>query len=212
MPHPWDTGDLERNWQGYFIPGTNILRNRVGARTEDALQDAENDHVEVRTVELREAPGLLGNRTYDLAFVQAIHHQLFQDVYVWAGELRTVGISKGDESFCPPGNIAQAMGHVAGEIHRLEQLKAVPEADLTHTIAYLYDYVNFAHPFREGNGRSTREFFDILLSERGVGFNWERTDLAELHRACHAARAESDLAGLITMFTRVLDSEPAYQL
>jgi cell filamentation protein len=46
VPHPWDTGDLERNWRGYFIPGTSVLRNRVGARTPKALRDAENDLVE----------------------------------------------------------------------------------------------------------------------------------------------------------------------
>jgi len=210
VPHPWDTGDLERNWQGYFIPGTSILRNRVGARTLDALRDAENDLVEARVIELREAPELLGDRTYDLAYLRAIHLQLFQDVYVWAGDVRTVGIEKGGESFCPPGSISQPMGHIAEEIHHLHQLKAVPEADLARTVAYLYDYANFAHPFREGNGRSTREFFDLLLSERGAGLDWEKTDLTELHSACHAARAEFDPGGLVAMFARILDAEPAY--
>jgi cell filamentation protein len=102
------------------------------------------------------------------------------------------------------------MDHVAAEIHRLKQLTAVPEADLPRTVAYLYDYANFAHPFREGNGRCTREFFDLLLSERGTGLAWEKTDLTELHSACHAARAESDLGGLIAMFAKILDAEPAY--
>lgn len=210
MPHPWDTGDLEQNWQGYFIPGTSVLRNRVGAQTIDALQDAENDLVEARVIELRENPDLLGDRTYDLTYLQAIHCQLFQDVYDWAGDVRTVGIEKARESFCPPDNIAQAMGHVAAEVHRLKQLKDVSETDLAHTVAYLYDYANFAHPFREGNGRATREFFDLLLSERRAGLAWERTDQAELHSACHAARAQSDLAGLIAMFAKILDAEPAY--
>lgn len=107
MPHPWDTGDLERNWQGYFIPGTTILRNRVGAQTVEELRNAENDLVEARVIELREAPDLLGDRTYDLAYLRAIHRQIFQDVYVWAGDVRTVGLEKGDESFCPPGSISQ---------------------------------------------------------------------------------------------------------
>jgi cell filamentation protein len=126
VSHPWDTGDLERNWQGYFIPGTSTLRNRVGALTLDALRDAENDLVEARVIELREAPDVLGDRSYDLAYLRAIHGQLFQDVYVWAGDVRTVGIEKGDESFCPPGSISQAMDHVAAEIHHLEQLKLFP--------------------------------------------------------------------------------------
>lgn len=208
--HPWDTGDQERNWRGYFIPGTGILRNRIGAQTLASLQDAENDLVEARTIELRESPGLLGDRSYDLAYLRAIHRQLFQDVYDWAGDLRTVGIEKGDESFCPPKSIGRPMNHVAARIHLLEKLRAVPEIDLAPTVAYLYDYVNFAHPFREGNGRATREFFDLLLSERGLGLGWDRTDMTELHSACHAARAESDLAGLIAMFSRILDSDPAY--
>jgi cell filamentation protein len=211
VPNPRDTGDPERNWQGYFIPGTRVLRNRVGAQTPEALRDAENDLVEARVIELREAPELLGGRTYDLLYLRTIHRQLFQDVYVWAGEVRTVGIEKGGESFCPPGSISQPMAHVAAEVHRLNQLKDVPEAELARTIAYLYDYVNFAHPFREGNGRSTREFFDLLLSERGAGLDWHETDLTELHSACHAARAESDLAGLTTMFVRILDTDPAYE-
>jgi len=210
VPRPWDTGDLERNWQGYFIPSTGVLRNRVGATTLPALRDAENDLVEARVIELREAPDLLGDRSYDLAYLRVIHRQLFQDVYDWAGDVRTVGIEKGDESFCPPGSISQPMDHVAAEIYRLEQLKAVTEADLARTVAYLYDYANFAHPFREGNGRSTREFFDLLLSERGAGLDWNKTDLAELHSACHAARAQSDLGGLIAMFAKILDADPAY--
>lgn len=63
VPHPWDTGDLEQNWQGYFVPSTSILRNRVGALTREELRDAENDLVEARVIELREAPELLGNRS-----------------------------------------------------------------------------------------------------------------------------------------------------
>ena len=104
MAHPWDTGDTDRNWQGYFTPGSRALRNRIGAATHAELQDAENDLVEARVVELRENPGLLAPRSYDLRLLQAIHRQLFQDVYLWAGDVRTVGIEKGDESF-----VAQAV-------------------------------------------------------------------------------------------------------
>ncbi|HFC8110049.1 TPA: Fic/DOC family protein, partial [Neisseria meningitidis] len=174
-------------------------RNRVGARTHAELRDAENDLVEARVIELREDPNLLGDRT-DLAYLRAIHRQLFQDIYVWAGDLRTVGIEKEDESFCAPGGISRPMEHVAAEIYQLDRLRAVGEGDLAGQVAYRYDYVNYAHPFREGNGRSTREFFDLLLSERGSGLDWGKTDLEELHGACHVARANSDLTGLVAMF------------
>lgn len=55
----------------------SVLRNRVGARTHAELRDAENDLVEARVIELREDPNLLGDRT-DLAYLRAIHRQLFQ--------------------------------------------------------------------------------------------------------------------------------------
>lgn len=210
MAHPWDTGDPDRNWQGYFIPGTSVLANRIGATTQAELQDAENDLVEARVVELRENPALLGQRSYDLYFLQAIHRQLFQDVYLWAGDVRTIGIEKGGESFCPPESIAQPMDHVTAEIHRLQRLTTVANGDLPRTVSYLYDYVNFAHPFREGNGRATREFFNFLLAERDNGLDWNQTDVTEFHGACHSARADSDLTGLTRMFTRILDTDPAY--
>lgn len=194
---------------GYFIPAMSVLRNRVGARTHAELRDAENDLVEARVIELREDPNLLGDRT-DLAYLRAIHRQLFQDIYVWAGDLRTVGIEKEDESFCAPGGISRPMEHVAAEIYQLDRLRAVGEGDLAGQVAYRYDYVNYAHPFREGNGRSTREFFDLLLSERGSGLDWGKTDLEELHGACHVARANSDLTGLVAMFKGILDAEPTY--
>lgn len=126
----------------------SVLRNRVGARTHAELRDAENDLVEARVIELREDPNLLGDRT-DLAYLRAIHRQLFQDIYVWAGDLRTVGIEKEDESFCAPGGISRPMEHVAAEIYQLDRLRAVGEGDLAGQVAYRYDYVNYAHPFRE---------------------------------------------------------------
>lgn len=161
-----------------------MLRNRVGAETIEQLRDAETDLSEVRLLELRERPGLVAPRSYDLSHLSAIHRQLFQDVYEWAGSLRTVGIEKGGESFCPPGNIRQAMQHVAIEVSETKQLRMIPLDKLPEGIAYLYDYVNYAHPFREGNGRATREFFDQLLAERSLGLDWSLTNSEKLHRAC----------------------------
>lgn len=109
---PWETDDVDRNWEAYFQPGTDVLRNRVHARSHVELQYAENDLSEVRLLELRENPDLL-DRTYDLTHFAAIHRQLFQDVYEWAGHLRTVGIEKG-ESFCPQGNIDRGMIETCG--------------------------------------------------------------------------------------------------
>lgn len=125
MGHPWEAGSHEENWPGYFIPGTTVLRNKLGIASDEVLRDAENDLVEARLIELREFPRLLGERTYDLTLLQAIHRHLFQDVYEWAGHLRTVGIEKADEAFCPPNSIAVPMAHVANRINESKRLALV---------------------------------------------------------------------------------------
>lgn len=207
---PWEVGDHDARWRGYFVPGTTVLRNLLGLTARIQLQEAEDDLSEARLVELRENPAVLGERTYGLQYLAEIHRYLFQDVYAWAGRARTVGISKGGESFCPPASITQPMMHVADEIERSDRLRPVPSELLPGRLAYLYDYVNWAHPFREGNGRSTREFFALLLAERGQGLDWSRIDTQTMHSACHSARADSDISGLAAMFTQIIDHEPAY--
>jgi cell filamentation protein len=208
-PRPWDTGDFEANWQGYFIPGTSVLRNRVGATTREALIDAENDLVEIRVAELRDDPAGV-SRTYDLPHLQALHRYLFQDVYDWAGELRTVGIEKAGESFIPPLDVARPVVHIAEQIAQSQRLCSLGDDELPNQLAYMYDYINFSHPFREGNGRTQREFFDQLLAESGHGLAWDLIEITDLHGACHVARAEGELKPLRQIFRRIVDDDPAY--
>ncbi|MDF3313479.1 Fic family protein [Rhodococcus sp. T2V] len=209
-PYPWETGDHDTDWQGYFIPdSTTVLRNRVGATTYDELTNAENDLVEVRVAELRADPSVV-SRTYDLVHLQALHRYLFQDVYEWAGDLRTVGIEKEGESFIPPRDIARPIAYVAEQLHELQHIRSITKQALSSKLAFVYDYVNFAHPFREGNGRTQREFFDQLLAESGRGLAWNLIGITELHDACHKARADSDLEPLCALFMRIVDDEPSY--
>lgn len=187
-----------------------MLRNKVNALTVEELRDAENDLLEVRLAELRAEPSLV-DRTYDLEHLQAIHRYLFQDVYEWAGELRTVGITKGTgESFMPPLGIEQPFQHVQQRIRESDRLRNLEGDRLSSEVAYLYDYANFAHPFREGNGRSQREFFDQLLAESGHGLDWDLIDETQLHEACHRARNDDDLDPLIAIFSTILNQDPAY--
>ncbi len=211
MPFPWETGDHDADWLAYLVPGTDVLRNRLGITSRDKLQEAEDDLSESRLLELRDSPDVLGARSYDLRFLSAVHRYLFQDVYEWAGQPRTVGITREEESFCPPLDVYRPMNFVAGEVARLNRLRTVSENQIAATTAELYDYVNWAHPFRDGNGRSTREFFTLLLSERGSGLDWSRIDKTTLYTACHSARADSDLTGLTEMFSTLIDDDPEYR-
>ncbi|KRC57012.1 MULTISPECIES: Fic/DOC family protein [unclassified Nocardioides] len=212
-PRPWEVGDHEARWNGYLLaPGSPVLRNKVGATTTEALRAAENDLLEFRLTELRSQRGLV-SRTYDLAHLQRLHLQLFQDVYEWAGDLRTVGIAKGegeDTSFVPPLDIERPVAHVAARIAESHLLRDVGADELVDEVTYLYDYLNFAHPFREGNGRAQREFFAQLLAESGRGLDWSKADMDGLHSACHAARVDGDTSALRTIIAVALTVDPVY--
>lgn len=212
-PRPWEVGDHESRWLGYLIaPDSSVFRNKVGATTAEDLHIAENDLVEARVVELRSQPGLV-KRTYDLAHLRRLHLQLFQDVYEWAGDGRTVGIAKGDgeeSSFIPPLDIERPVAHVASRIAESDLLRGLSGVALIDEVTYLYDYLNFAHPFREGNGRTQREFFAQLLAESGHGLAWTNVEMGELHSACHVARTEIDVAPLRAIISDVLTDDPVY--
>lgn len=205
---PWETGSPETRWSGYFIePGSDVLRNLLGVEDSQVLADAENDLVEFRIAELREQPDRV-QRTFDLPHLQAVHRQLFQDVYEWAGDLRTVGLAKGGgESFVPPDDIWRPVDHVVQRIRESDYLRALAEDRIAHEVAYLYDFLNFAHPFREGNGRTQREFFGQLLAESEHSFDWQLIEMSQLHNACHVARNHGELEPLTAVIRTVLVNE-----
>lgn len=213
QPHPWEVGDHDARWLGYLVaPDSGVLRNKIGASTAKELRGAENDLLEFRAAELRSRPSLVA-RTYDLSHLKALHFHLFQDVYEWAGELRTVGIAKGegdDTSFIPPLEIDRPVAHVTTRIVESDRLRRLPEGSIIAEITYLYDYLNFAHPFREGNGRTQREFFAQLLAESGRGLSWARVELDDLHSACHLARTTGDTSELRGVIALALNDEPVY--
>lgn len=210
-PWSWAVEDHDDRWDGYLIePGSDVLRNKIGAQTVAELLAAENDLFEVRLAELREEPTIV-TRSYDLRHFRDLHRHLFQDVYEWAGELRTVGIAKGGgESFAPPLSIERPLDYVASRIHETDLLRAVSGDDLVSTVTDLYDYANFAHPFREGNGRAQRELFNQLLAESDRGLNWDLIEMETLHSACHLARTETDTSALREIFEAILTEDPAY--
>lgn len=98
-PRPWEVGDERQRWNGYLDErypdresGQPVMRNLVGATTNEQLREAEGRYVTRRLVTLR-SNGLPG--TYDLDGLRAVHRHLLQDVYEWAGDVRTVNMGKG---------------------------------------------------------------------------------------------------------------------
>ena len=91
--------ELPETFDTYLIPGTNVLRNLIGATTVTELEAAENDLVSARMLEFQSnLPVAQGT----LRQLQQIHRQLFQDIYDWAGQIRTVDIVKGSSQVFQP--------------------------------------------------------------------------------------------------------------
>lgn len=161
--------ELDR-WNAYldqttFDPTTQgpILANLVGADTWAELRDREDAFVAVRAMTLH-THGI--PPTYDLDGLRAIHRHLFQDVYAWAGELRTVTTSK-CEPFATPEEIASIMSHVADRVEQTRQLRGINEVAVCTELARIHHETNLAHPFRLGNGRTQREFVTALAGVSG---------------------------------------------
>lgn len=83
----------------YVYPGTDVLKNKPGLRDSEAVRRYEYEQTVSRAAELQASP-VAGK--FDLQHLKAIHKHLFQDVYAWAGEVRTVNIAKGGDSFASP--------------------------------------------------------------------------------------------------------------
>ena len=142
------------------------LENKFGLTSSADLAREEEFVSKKRAVELFENSVLDSLPAGKFSTLQAIHKYLFEDIYDFAGELRTVNIAKGNFRFAPLLYLQAA----------LESIDKMPQASFDETIEK-YVEMNIAHPFREGNGRSTRIWLDhILKNEIGKVIDWSKVD------------------------------------
>lgn len=172
----------------YVNRATGILHNLVAATTQEALDQIEADLVEARTIDLPKQPI---RWTRDLTELRAIHRYLFADVYDWAGQLRTVDIRKnveGSEYFVPVSLIERAARFAAGELAEDNFLRGMDRDTFIGRLAHHDDQLNYIHPFRGGNGRTQRAFWDRVCEECRLA-----VDLALRHRRSQRPRLSGRL-------------------
>ena len=109
---------------------------------------------------------------YNLASLQKIHRTLFSDLYDWAGELRTVGISKQDTRFCQPDYMEKEAGKIFKGMALANWFEGMSRSDLIVAVADAYSALNVVHPFGEGNGRTQRILFEHLVMNAGFEISW----------------------------------------
>jgi cell filamentation protein len=145
----------------YIYPGTKTLKNRLGI-TDPRILDKQ----ERRAVVQRIREGIPAG-AFDLVHLQAIHRHLFQDIYDWAGEIRTVEISKGAQQFQFRQYIHTGMADVHRRLVRSRFLAGLPRQDFGQQVAMIIGDVNYIHPFREGNGRTQLQYLKLLAERAG---------------------------------------------
>lgn len=159
---------------------SGVLKNRLGITDEATLEQAEAALVATRSFELSLAP-LKGQ--FDLAHLQAIHRYLFGDLYEWAGQLRTIDISKGGHLFAHHAHIAGAAAPIFQKLAEEKHLVELGRISFSKRAAHYLGELNALHPFREGNGRAQREFVSHLAHAAGYYIAWENVKEAEMLEA-----------------------------
>jgi cell filamentation protein len=145
----------------YLYPGTSVLRNKLGI-----LDTGEFDRIERRLVAQRIAEGIpTGN--FDLDHLKAIHRHLFQDIYMWAGEIRTVELAKGGQQFQFRRYIETGMADIYRRLDQANFLRDVSSAHFARQAGHILGDINYVHPFREGNGRTQLLYLEQLSGQAG---------------------------------------------
>ncbi len=156
----------------YTDPKTGVLRNIENISDTSLLLVFESLKVSVRLEELEKEPLKIKNSSTLLD----IHKYLFQDVYSWAGKIRKVEISKGGKQFFPLSYFHNAFSYIDTLISEYRGIDKDNISDLTLKLAEILDNINYLHPFREGNGRTQREFLRLLANEKDLSLNLNPPD------------------------------------
>ena len=154
----------------YLYPGSTVLRNRLGITDNDRFDYVERALVTQRVRE-GSPPG-----DFDLAHLRAIHRHLFQDVFEWAGDLRTVEIGKGGHRFQFRRFIETGMADVHKRLERVDFLRGLSRAEFADAAGPIMGDVNYVHPFREGNGRTQLQYLEQLATQAGHLLDITRID------------------------------------
>lgn len=143
-----------------------VLENKLGI-TESAELARQKERIsKKKALELFEKGILDSLEAGKFDSLTKIHKHLFEDIYAFAGEIRTVNLAKGNLRFAPVMYLKQALEHIDN----------MPQSTYEEIIEK-YVEMNAAHPFREGNGRSTRIWLDLILKkELGKVVDWSNVD------------------------------------
>lgn len=167
------TDDLQ---DPYCYQGTSVLINKFNLRNFDKLKQIERVLTGARLIDLHKK--IIFNK-FDFVHLKTIHKYIFQDIYPFAGKIRTCDISKGIP-FCHAIYIKKSAHKLFKELALENYLQDLNFADICERGAYYLCEINSIHPFREGNGRTQREFLRQLFLMNSFNLNYAFTSKEEM--------------------------------
>jgi cell filamentation protein len=179
-------GRYEGDERGLY-PGTDVLINKLDIRDKSELDQAEAAIVLLAAYELAQTPLPEPAQGPDFSYLIDIHQVLFRDVYEWAGQVREVDISKGDTRFANCRHIVSEVQKLVRKLAAENWLEGLAVEQFAKRMAYYMGELNVLHPFREGNGRSLREYVRHLAERAGHSISWEGVSSREMINASISA-------------------------
>lgn len=148
----------------YCYPGTNLLINKLDIHDSNKLLELEKQIVLAKLYILRQNTTIYG---FDKAHLIYIHKFLFEDIYPFAGKFRTENIAKGNFTFANWEFIEEELDKLLKKLRKENYLENLDKHSLSIRLAFYLSELNVLHPFREGNGRTIREFIRQLAYKNG---------------------------------------------
>ncbi len=168
---------LDALQDSYCYPETSVLINKLNIRNQKDLDKAEKMSVLLHTVETEQRPPC---EPFTFDFYCNLHKTLFSDIYDWAGQIRKTDISKSGTNFCPYNEIAQMGKAKFDYLQKENYFCGLGREQYIKELSDFYNDLNMLHPFREGNGRTQRLFFSLLVQRKGYFLDLSEEDLSLL--------------------------------
>lgn len=185
----------------YTDPKTGLLRNLADIIDQDVLLFFESGAVAKRIQELHENP----IKIKGVESLLTIHKHLFQDVYSWAGKKRKVEISKAGKQFFPTTHFDNAFHFIDTLISDYKSTSKNDKQRIAEKLAEILDNVNYLHPFREGNGRTQREFLRLLALEKDLILNLNPPDDKKIYDQYMQGTINSDVKSLTNLIFELIE-------
>ena len=186
----------------YCYKNTDVLINKLDIKDNKKLEELERKIVLAKLYELRQN-NQIGN--FDIKHFIGIHKFLFEDIYPFAGLFRTENIAKGNFSFAEWEYIEEQLEQLLNQLKEENYLQNLDRDTFIKRLSYYMTELNVLHPFREGNGRTIREFIRQLAYKNGYVLNLKNINPKDMLHAC--IRSVIDTTELENIISECLETK-----